>query len=366
MMCLILTASCDRTPSTSTPPKGTAPAKSEAVAKLKVGFVYVSPVGDGGWTWAHDQGRKELEKLSFIETTRYLESVPEGAEATRAITQFANQGFNVIFTTSFGYMDPTVEVAARYPKQVFMHCSGYKTAANLGTYFGRIYQARYLSGIVAGKKTKTNILGYVAAYPIPEVIRGINAFTLGVRSVSPKAEVRVVWSHTWYDPSKERACAESLLDLNADVIAQHQDSPAAQQAAQDRDKYSVGYDSDMTRFAPKAHLTAPVWNWAIIYKYVAENVYKNTWKSEKIWWGIKEGVTDICPINDKLVSADIIRFVQGRRQDIIDGKEKVFVGPIQDQGGKVRIPAGVMATDDEMLSMDYFVKGVIGSTAKGN
>jgi len=339
--------------------------KATEANALKIGFIYVSPVGDGGWTWAHDQGRKELEKLPFVATTRMLESVPEAADAKRAIAQFANQGFQLIFTTSFGYMDPTIEIAQQYPQHIFMHCSGYKTASNVGTYFGRIYEARYLTGIVAGKMTKSNIIGYVAAYPIPEVIRGINAFALGVQSVNPQAQVRVVWSHTWYDPGKERQCAESLLDVGADVLAQHQDSGATQQAAQDRGKYSIGYHSNMQALAPKAHLTSAVWNWGKLYKHIAESVHQKTWKSEKIWWGMSTGLVDISPLNTALVPADMQQFIESKRQEIISGSAKIFYGPISDQQGKIRIPANTLASDEELLSMDYFIQGVVGSIEKG-
>jgi basic membrane protein A len=356
MVCaLFVLASCgDRTPG------------KEVSSKLKVGFIYVSPVGDGGWTWAHDQGRKELAKLPYVETTSIMESVPEGAEATRAITQFAEKGFTLIFTTSFGYMDPTVEVAKRYPNHVFMHCSGYKTLPNVGTYFGRMYQPRYLSGIVAGKKTQSNVIGYVAAFPIPEVIRGINAFTLGVRSVNPEAKVHVVWSHTWYDPAKEREAAESLLDLKADIIAQHQDSPAAQQAAQDRGRWSIGYNTNMRKFAPKAHLTAPVWDWSKVYTAVAEQVNNKTWKSEKIWWGIKTGVVDLAPISNLLVAQDVRDYVMAKRQEIIADKCKIFEGPLKDQSGNLRCKEGEVMSDDQLLSFDFFVEGVVGTIEKGN
>ena len=212
---------------------------------VKAAFVYVSPVGDAGWTLAHDNARLAVDELDYVETA-YTESVPEGADAERTISQYVRQGYNLIFTTSFGYMDPTITVAAGSPDVTFMHCSGFKTADNVGTYFGRMYQPRYLSGMIAGKMTESNVLGYVAAHPIPEVIRGINAFALGARAVNPDVKVHVVWTQTWYDPAKEREAAESLLDVGADVIAQHQDTPAPQQAAEKRGNYSIGYNSDMT------------------------------------------------------------------------------------------------------------------------
>jgi basic membrane protein A len=218
--------------------------------KLKVGFVFVGPAGDHGWSYTHDQGRKYLEEeLPYVKTTT-LESVSDN-DAEKAITQLVEQGNKIIFTTSFGFMDPTISVAEKYPDVTFMHCSGYKTAGNAGNYFGRIYQPRYLSGLAAGKMTKTNVIGYVAAFPIPEVVRGINAFTLGVREVNPDAVVKVVWTQTWLDPPKEKDAAKSLLEQNADVIAQHQDSPGPLQAAEEKGVYSIGYNCDMSKFAPK-------------------------------------------------------------------------------------------------------------------
>ena len=213
---------------------------------MKVGFVYVSPVGDAGWSFAHDQGRLALEAMDGV-TTSFVEAVSEGPDSERVMLNMARKGYDLVFATSFGYMDPMLKVAKKFPKTTFMHCSGYKTAANMGNYFARMYQARYLSGMVAGAMTKANVLGYVAAFPIPEVIRGINAFALGAQAVNPKAEVRVVWTKTWYDPATEKEAAKSLLDIGADVIAQHQDSPGPQEAAQERGVYSVGYNTDMNR-----------------------------------------------------------------------------------------------------------------------
>lgn len=344
------------------------PVKTEAAAPAKTGkdvkaaFVYVGPVGDAGWTYAHDQGRKAMAKLPYVTETNYIESVPEGAESTRIITSLAQKGYNLIFTTSFGYMDPTIEVAKKYPNVVFMHCSGYKTAKNVGTYFGRMYQPRYLSGIIAGKMTKSNIIGYVAAFPIPEVIRGINAFTLGVQSVNPKAVVKVVWTQTWFDPAKERDAADSLLDVKADVIAVHQDTAAALQAAEKRGAYAIGYDSDMGHMVPKAWLTAPVWNWKAVYDKVAEEVHNGTWKSSKIWWGLKQNLVELSPMS-KLVPEDVQKLVAEKKQEIIDGKLKVFAGELKDNKGNVVVPAGKTMTDPEMLNMNFLVAGVQGSVS---
>jgi basic membrane protein A len=328
--------------------------------KIKAGFVYVGPVGDAGWTYSHDQGRLEMEKLPFVEKSTYIESVPEGADATRIINGLAARGHNVIFTTSFGYMDPTLDVAKRFKNIQFFHCSGYKTAENVSSYFGRIYQARYLSGLVAGKMTKSNVIGYVAAFPIPEVIRGINAFTLGVRAVNPDAVVKVVWTHTWFDPGKEREAAESVLDAKADVIAMHQDTPAPLQAAEKRGAYAIGYNVDMQKFAPKAYLTSPVWNWAMLYEKVAKEVSAGTWKSQSIWWGMAEGLVDLAPMSD-LVPADVKAVVEAEKVRVKNGTNKIFTGPIKDQNGKVVVAEGVTMSDAQLLSLDFFVEGVQGS-----
>jgi basic membrane protein A len=327
--------------------------------QVRAAFVFVSPVGDAGWTLAHDNGRKAIDALPYVETA-YSESVPEGAEAERTINQYVRQGYNLIFTTSFGYMDPTINVARRNPDVVFMHCSGFKTAENVGTYFGRMYQPRYLSGVVAGKMTESGRIGYVAAHPIPEVIRGINAFALGVLSVRPDARINVVWTQTWYDPSKEREAAESLLDTGCDVIAQHQDTPGPQQAADKRGKFSVGYNSDMSGFAPSAHLTAPIWNWAVIYKKVAEEVHQGTWTSYQYWGGLQDGVVDLAPFGP-MVPDEVKDLVAAERARIESGDWDVFTGPIQNQAGEEVVADGERMSDGDMLGMSFFVKGVVGT-----
>jgi basic membrane protein A len=341
----------------------TLPQLATATDKIKTGFIYVGPVGDAGWTYAHDQGRQEMEKLSFVEPSTFIESVPEGAESARVINGLVRKGHNLIFTTSFGYMDATLDVARRNKDVVFMHCSGYKSSENVGNYFGRMYEPRYLSGIVAGKMTKKNVIGYVAAFPIPEVIRGINAFTLGVQSVNPKAEVRVVWTQTWFDPGIERDAADSLLDVGADVLAMHQDAPATLQAAEARGAYVVGYNSDMREFAPNAFLTAPVWNWGPLYAKVAQEVKDGTWKTSSIWWGMKEELVQLAKMNDK-VPADVQALVAEKEAAIKAGKLHPFTGPVIDQDGKVQIAAGATPEDGHLLGMSYFVKGVQGTIPK--
>jgi basic membrane protein A len=343
----------------------TAPAETEAPAQaqdtdIKAGFIYVGPVGDAGWTYAHNEGRIEMEKLPFVQPSTFIESVPEGAESARVINGLVQGGHNLIFTTSFGYMDATIDVAKKNPNVIFMHCSGYKTAENVGTYFGRMYEPRYLSGIVAGKMTQKNIIGYVAAFPIPEVIRGINAFTLGVRSVNPEAEVRVVWTQTWFNPGTERDAADSLLDVGADILTMHQDAPATLQAAEARGAYVIGYDTDMRNFAPNSFLTASIWNWGALYTKIAQEVHDGTWKSQSIWDGMKEGLVELAEFSDK-VPADVRTLVEEKTAEIKSGSLHPFAGPIKDQNGKEVIAAGQIPSDADLLSMNFLVEGVIGN-----
>lgn len=328
--------------------------------ELQVGFVYVSPIGDAGWSYAHDKGRMYIDSMDGV-TTSFVEAVSEGPDSERVMLNMARKDYDLIFATSYGYMDPMLKVAKQFPKVIFMHCSGFKTAKNMGNYFGRMYQARYLSGIVAGSMTKSNTLGYVAAFPIPEVIRGINAFALGAQSSNPDVKVRVVWTKTWYDPATEKEAAKSLLDVGADVIAQHQDSPSAQEAAQEKGVYSVGYNSDMSKFAPKAHLCAPIWNWGPFYKEIVEKVRQGKWESQAYWYGLEHGIVDLSPLGN-MVPQEVQKRVLAKKDEIASGKTKVFVGPIKDQAGKLRIAKGENAPDKDLLGMTWFVEGVIGTT----
>ncbi|HSM73847.1 MAG TPA: BMP family ABC transporter substrate-binding protein [Desulfobacterales bacterium] len=339
---------------------GTAGTLPAAEKELKVGFVYVSPIGDAGWSYAHDLGRQHIAALPGVETA-YVESVPEGADAERVFLNMARKNFDLIFATSFGYMDPMLKVAQQFPDTVFMHCSGFKRHRNMGNYFGRMYQARYLSGMVAGAMTRKKILGYVAAFPIPEVIRGINAFTLGAQAVNPEVQVRVVWTKTWYDPATEKEAAKSLLDVGADVIAQHQDSPGPQEAAQEAGVYSIGYNSDMSPFAPKAHLVAPVWNWGPFYEEIVTAVRDGSWTSQSHWYGMDKGMVALSPMTE-LVPQAVQDMVMAKKAEITAGTFKVFTGPISDQAGTLRIPAGESAADEALLGMDWFVRGVVGTT----
>lgn len=331
--------------------------------KIKVGFIYIGAPGDAGWTFSHDQGRKYLEEQIPEVETVFLEYVPEGSDAERSIEQLAQEGCKIIVANSFGYGDPILEVAKRYPDITFLHCSGLTEADNVSTYFGRMYQARYLSGMIAGAMTKNNTIGYAAAYPIPEVIRGINAFTLGAKAVNPDVKVKVVWSMTWVDATKEKEAAKSLIEDGCDLLAQHADTPAVQQAAEEAGILSIGYNSDMKSFAPKAHLTSPVWNWGPYYVRAVKGVMDGTWKSEKYWGGLEDGIIGLAPISDK-VSEEIKKAVNEKQEEIKSGKWDVFTGPIYAQDGTLKVPEGKKLTDEEMLSMNWFVSGVEGTISQ--
>ncbi len=339
-----------------------AEAPQEQTEPTKVGFIYVGPIGDAGYTYAHDLGAEYMKKElgDSVELIK-VESVPENpADAERVLNQLVSQGCKVIFATSFGYMDSVIKVAAQYPDVTFLHCSGYKTAENVGTYFGQIEQPRYLSGIAAGKMTKTNTIGYVAAFPIPECIRGINSFTMGALSVNPDVKVKVVWTNTWYDPAKEKDAAKSLLEDGADVIAQHQDTPGPMQAAEEAGAYGVSYNSDMSQFAPNAVLTGPVWNWGPYYVRTVKAVQEGTWQTEEYWGPMSDGIVDLAPYAEFLPD-DVKQLIDSKKADIISGSLNIFTGPIKDQTGTVRVPEGTTMTDEEILNMDWFVEGVVGS-----
>jgi basic membrane protein A len=334
-----------------------------ADAKFKVAFMYVGPVGDAGWTFAQDLGRKYLAKeIPNVETT-YVESVPEGADAERVLSDLAEKGNKVIFATSFGYMDPVIKVAAKYPDVVFMHCSGYKIAKNVGTYMDRDYEGRYLGGVAAAKYVKNNVVGYVAAYPIPEVVRCINAFTLGAQSVNPKIKVKVVWTNTWYDPAAEKAAAITLINNGAGFITMNQDTPAAMQAAEEKGVYSVSNDSDMRAMAPKAILTGQVANWGPYYVKTVKAVMNKTWKSDQYWGGLADGIVDLSPFGT-MVTNDVKQLVAKKKALISKDDYAVFAGPIKDQSGQIKVKAGQKMTDAEMLSFNWFVDGIEGTIPK--
>ncbi len=353
---------CWLTPACSSDPQPPAagPAPPPAEESLRVAFLYVGPVGDAGWSWAHDQAREDLERhFPWVETT-FLESVPEGAEAERVLTQLAEKGHDLIFATSFGYMDPVIKVAPLYPQVTFMHCSGYKRAANVGTYFGRMYQPKYLAGVIAGEQTSSGKVGFVAPHPIPEVIRHINAFALGVRSVNPEATVHVVWTNSWFDPGKEKEAAVALLDAGADVVATGADSAAPMQAAQERGALAIGYDSDGRQFAPQAFLTAPIWDWSVIYREVAQQVKDGSWKSVDYWNGMESGVVLLAPLSE-LVPDDVKALVAEKERAIKSGELEVFAGPLSWQDGSQAYAEGAKPSDQELLEMKRFVQGVVGT-----
>ena len=325
--------------------------------KPRVAFVYIGTPGDGGWTYEHDQGRKYMEEAHGIKAT-IVENVPESADAERIIEELA-QNHDIIFTTSFGYMDQTLSVAQRYPDVKFHHVSGYKTADNMTNYFGKNYEASYLAGIAAGKMTKTGIIGYVGAFPIPEVIYNINAFKLGIESVNPDAVVHVVWSNTWYDPTVERQAAISLLDLGADVLLAYQDSPATIQAAAERGALAGGNDSDMTRFAPEAYLTNPTWNWGPYYAKVVQDHMDGTWTNEPYVGSMRDEMVGLAPLGPSIPD-DVKALVESAKEQIVSGGFEVFKGPLVDQEGNVRVGEGQALTHAEVLEMNWFLKGIEG------
>jgi len=331
---------------------------------LKVAFVYVGPVGDAGWTYAHDQGRQALEKAlgSKVKTT-YVENVAEGADAERVIRQLATEGNKVIFTTSFGFMNATVKVAQSFPNVIFEHATGYKTLKNLGVYEARFYEGAYLLGVMAGQMTKTNTLGFVASFPIPEVIRNIDAYTLGAQSVNPKAKTKVIWVNTWYDPAKERQAAETLIAQGADMLCQNTDSPAIVQVAQEKGIYAFGWDSDMKKFAPKSQLTANTNNWGVYYIDTVKKVLDGTWKPQVVKWGLKEGLVVMAPLNSAVPPAAAKVFDE-KRKALIDGKLTPFQGPVKDQSGAIKVPAGSTMPLEELMSLNWYVEGVEGSIPK--
>ncbi len=337
-----------------------APAAFSADATpLSVCFVYVSPIGEAGWTTQHDMGRKELEKnLGAKVTTKFVENVPEGADAERVIRDLATQGCKLIFTTSFGYMNPTLKVARQFPDVKFVHLTGYKTAKNVSVANARFYEGRYLAGVLAGKMTKTGVGGYVAAFPIPEVLQGINAFTRGMRSVNPKAEVKVIWVNSWFDPGKERDATLTLIGQGADVVTNHTDSTAIVQAAEEKGKFAIAYHSDMKKFGPKAQLAAVTHHWGAYYTKQAKEVIDGTWKSTNVWGGIKDGMVSLGDFGPS-VPNDVKQFVLGKEKEIIAGTLIPFAGPVKDNEGKIQLEKGAM-TDESLSKMDYFVEGVAG------
>jgi basic membrane protein A len=326
---------------------------------FRVAYVYVGPVGDLGWSYAHDQGRLAVEEeLPYVETT-YSENVPEGSDAERVIRDYAAEGYDMVFATSFGYMDSVMAVAEEYPDVLFEHATGYLTADNVAIYDGRGYEGWYLAGMTAGHMTESDILGYVAPYPIPEVVRNINAFTRGAQAVNPEVEVRIIWIDAWFDPAAEREAAEALLDFGADVIARESDSPEPDKVAADAGVYAIGYNAISPDIAPDAVLTAPVWDWGVYYKDTIEKAYEGEWETHAYWGGIADGVLELAPFGD-MVPEEVQEEVNAAKAEIVSGDLLPFTGPIYDNDGELRVEEGEVMSDEALLSFDWFVEGVMG------
>jgi len=329
-----------------------------AAEKLKIGFIYLGPVGDFGWTYQHEVARQGLVKAlgDKIDTT-FLENVNEGPDSERSIEQLARTGHQLIFTTSFGYMDPTIKVATKYPKVDFEHATGFKRAPNVSTYSGRFYEGRYIQGVIAAKMSKVGVLGYIASFPIPEVISGINATMLGAQTVNPNIKVKIIWVNTWFDPGKEADAAKALADQGADVLMQHTDSPAAMQIAAQRGIYAFGQDSDMTKFGPKSQLTSIIDNWAPYYIQRAKDMIDGTWKSTDTWGGLNSSLVVMAPYAN--MPDDVKKLAMDTEAAIKGGTLHPFKCPITDQDGKtVECKGGSNLDDGQILSMNFYVKGV--------
>ena len=333
------------------------PAKPEP---LKIAFAYVGPVGDGGWTFAHDNGRKEMEKaLGDKVVTSFVESVPVSADAERVFRDLAGQGNKLIFGTTFGYMESMLKVAADHKDIKFEHATGYKTAENLRTYDSRTYEGAYMAGVIAGAMTKSNTLGVVGSVPIPEVIRNINSFTMGAQSVNPKVKTKVVWVNEWFSPPKETEAATALINGGADVLFQNTDSPAVLKTAQDKGKRAFGWDSDMTAYGPKAHLASAVINWGPYYTKAVTEAIEGKWTTGASWWGVKEGAIDIVSIADD-VPADIKTKVADVKKGLADGSFSIWKGPLVDNAGKEILAKDAVADDKFLGGVNFYVKGVEG------
>jgi len=344
----------------ATPFAGLIPA-ARAAAPLKIAFVYPSPVGDAGWAYQHELGRKAMmSALGDKVSSTYVESVSEeGADAERVIRKLATDGNGMIYTVSFGYMNPTVKVASQFPKTKFEHATGYKRAANLATYSARYYEGRYLAGIIAGSMSKSGVIGYVAAFPIPEVVQGINATLAGARTVNPNATIKVVFVSSWFDPGKERAAAETLMSQGADFVTHHTDSTAVPQTGEEKGVPTISYNSDMSKYGPKTCMTGVTHIWGKYYTDRVTAALAGTWHSEDTWGGVGQGMIALAPLNPA-VPADARAKVDAATAKIADGSLKPFAGPMKDQSGTTKIPAGSSLSDGDILSMNWFADGVQG------
>ena len=336
-------------------------------APLKIAFVYVSPIGEAGWSYQHEQGRLAMQKaLGNRVTTRVVEGVAEGADAERVMRDLAAQGNQLIFATSFGYLEPALRVAAEFPGVKFEHAGGYKIAPNLNTYNARYYEARHLAGLLAGKTSRSGVAGYVAGFPVPEVIQGINAFTLGMRQVNPQAQVKVLWLNTWFDPAREREAAQTLINQGADVLTNHSGSTAVAQTAEENFKGKgvrlIAYQSDMSRFAPNAQLSAITHQWGGHYTQVAQAVLNGTWKPQPVWGSMRDGFVALTPFAAS-VPKDVAALVDAQRSALLAGRLKPFSAPLVDTDGTLRLATGSL-DDAAIASMNWFVQGVVGSLPK--
>ncbi len=330
-------------------------------APLKVAFVLVSPIGEAGWSYQHNEGRLAMQRaLGDKVTTTVVESVAEGPDSERVMRDLASQGHRLIFATSFGYLEPALRVAAEFPQVTFEHAGGYRTAPNVNTYNARYYEARYLAGMIAGQASKSRVAGYVAGFPVPEVIQGINAFALGMRSVAPNAVVRVLWLNRWFDPAREHDAALALIAQGADVLTNHSGSPAVAQTAEARGVKVLSYQSDMKRFAPTAQLASVTHHWGSYYTQVARSVLDGTWRPQPAWGGIGDGLVQLSALSPSL-PANVVQAVEQRRADIVARRFQPFAGPLVDQSGALRLPAGAALSDEQIAKMNWFVEGVVGS-----
>ena len=357
---------CGKKEEAAPAPAAPAAAPAAKAEPLKIAFAYVGPVGDGGWSYAHDQARKKLEaEFGDKVQTTYVESVPEGPDAERVLRDLVTQGNKLIFGTTFGYMDVMQKLAGEFPDVKFEHATGYKTSANMRIYDSRTYEGAYLAGIIAGAMTKTNTLGVVGSVPIPEVLRNLNSFTLGAQSVNPKIKTKVVWVNEWFSPPKETEAATSLINGGADVLFQNTDSPAVLKTAQEKGKRAFGWDSDMTAYGPKAHLGSAVINWAPYYIKATRDVLDGSWATAQNWWGVKEGAIDLVSIADD-VPADIKAKVDAARAGLRDGSFVIWKGPIADNKGQTVLAADAVADDKFLTGINFYVQGVEGQVPGGD
>lgn len=327
--------------------------------KTKVGFIYVGPIGDHGWSYQHNQGRLAIEEAFGDKVeTKYVENVSEGPDAERAIERLAREGYDLIFTTSFGFMNPTVKVAKKFPDIYFEHATGYKRADNVAIYSSRFYEGRYIIGQIAAKVSKTGTAGYIASFPIPEVVRGINAFMLGAQSVNPDFQLKVVWVNTWFDPGKEADAAKALIDQGVDIVTQHTDSPAPLQVAEERGIKGFGQASDMIKFAPKAQLTSIVDNWNAYYISRVQAAMDGTWESTDVWGGLDADMVEMAAYTN--LPEDVAAEAAAIQKAIHDGEFHPFSGPIYKQDGSLLVGEGEIVDDGTLLGMNFYVKGVDG------